>query len=344
MYELTPVQAQNIVDRMMKDIPYNINIMDHTGRIIGSGNKERIGTLHHGAVEAIRQKKGVDITKDERFVKKGINLPIELNGRIVGVVGISGEVVETRPFGNLLRSAVILLIEQSMALERENLKNALKQEFFQVITDPETAYTKELAEQASVYGIQLAKPSRIIYMEAPDEMAEEPVADLASFKPSGHSLCLVIQEDGPVEALLERIADLYPEAFMTVSHRNETVAAGYSQARAAMRVLKGVFFQRKRLAYAECEFIADMAKLQKQKNDPKAERLAHLLEKNEELIRTLQVYLQCNLNANETASRLIIHRNTLNYRLSRIHKTTGKDPKNLLELVELLFMLVYRAK
>jgi carbohydrate diacid regulator len=41
MYELTHNQVQNIVDRMMKDIPYNINIMDHTGMIIGSGNKQR---------------------------------------------------------------------------------------------------------------------------------------------------------------------------------------------------------------------------------------------------------------------------------------------------------------
>ena len=39
----------------------------------------------------------MEINKDEELVKKGINLPIELNGSIVGVVGISGEVKETRP-------------------------------------------------------------------------------------------------------------------------------------------------------------------------------------------------------------------------------------------------------
>lgn len=126
MYELTHHQAQKIVDKMMKDIPYNINIMDKTGIIIGSGNKERIGTLHHGAVAAIKQKRIVEIQKDAAFVKKGINLPIELNGFIVGVVGISGEVEDTRPFGNLVKSTVILLIEQSVALEKENLKKNRK--------------------------------------------------------------------------------------------------------------------------------------------------------------------------------------------------------------------------
>lgn len=342
MYELTHNQAQNIVDKMMKDIPYNINIMDQTGIIIGSGNKERIGTLHHGAVEAIKQKKIVEIKKDEEFVKKGINLPIELNGMIVGVVGISGEVKETRPFGNLVKSTVILLIEHSIALERENLKNNLKLQFFNLVADPDTTYTKELTDQALTYGIQLTKPSQIIYVEFPIEIAEDNINDSPSFKISNHSLCIVVQEADKIEALQEQIRSQYPDAFISISKMNDTISDGLSQAKSAMRVLKGVFFDEKAISYLRCEFIADMSKLQK--NDTKVERMSLLLEKNDELIKTLQVYLTCNLNANETANRLIIHRNTLNYRLSKIQKITGKDPKNILELVELMFMLINRIK
>lgn len=342
MYRLTHNQAQNIVDRMMKDIPYNINIMDQTGIIIGSGNKERIGTLHYGAVEAIKQKKIVEINKDEEFVKKGINLPIELNGIIVGVVGISGEVKETRPFGNLLKSAVILLIDQSIALERENLKNNLKQKFFDLIIDSDTTYTKELTDQALTFGIQLTKPSQIIYVELPNKIAEDIIENFPSFRISNHSHCIIVQEADKIEALQELIRNQHPDAFISISKRNDTISDGFLQAKSALRVLKGVFFNEKTISYLKCEFIADMSKLQK--NNAKAERLAHSLEQNDELIKTLQVYLNCNLNANETANRLIIHRNTLNYRLSKIYKMTGKDPKNILELVELIFMLIIRIK
>jgi carbohydrate diacid regulator len=342
MYKLQHKQAQNIVNKMMRDIPYNINIMDNTGVIIGSGNKERIGTLHHGAVAAIKQKKIVEIKRDEEFVKKGINLPIELNNIIVGVVGISGEVEETRPFGNLVKSAVILLIEQSIAMEKENLKKKLKQELFNFITDPDVVYTKELADQALAYGIRLDKPSQILYVEFPSEIDEGAIKNIPSFKPSFHSLCLIVQETNKVEALQKNIQSQYPDAFISISKMNNKISTGFLQAKSAMRVLKGVFLKEKVISYDRCEFIADISELHR--NDTKAERLVYLLEKNEELIETLQVYLSCNLNANETANQLIIHRNTLNYRLNRIFKITGKDPKNILELVELIFMLINREK
>ncbi|MEH7502010.1 sugar diacid recognition domain-containing protein [Neobacillus drentensis] len=342
MYYLTHIQAQNIVNKMMKDIPYNINIMDKTGVIIGSGNKERIGTLHHGAMAAIKQKKIVEIKKDEEFVKKGINLPIELNGAIVGVVGISGEVQETRPFANLVKSAVILLIEQSVSLETENLEKNLKQEFFNLITDPDTTYTKELTEQALAYGIKVNKPSQIVYVGFPYKIDKDFIKNYPSFKSSNHSYCIVVQEADKIEAIKEQIENQYSDAFISISKMNEKISDSFLQAKSAMRVLKGVFFNEKVMSYAKCEFIADMSELQK--NDLKAERLVHLLGKNDELIKTLQVYLSCNLNANETSSRLIIHRNTLNYRLNRIFKITGKDPKNILELVELIFMLINLVK
>lgn len=49
--------AQNIVNKMMEVIPYNVNIMNHKGVIIGSGDSNRIGMIHNGALEALRVKR-----------------------------------------------------------------------------------------------------------------------------------------------------------------------------------------------------------------------------------------------------------------------------------------------
>ena len=49
MLKLDKIQANKIVEKLMADIPYNINIMDERGKIIASGDSARIGERHRGA-------------------------------------------------------------------------------------------------------------------------------------------------------------------------------------------------------------------------------------------------------------------------------------------------------
>lgn len=70
LFQLSEKQAQEIVDKMMMDIPYNINIMNDQGIIIGSGHKARVGTVHQGAVEALSTGHRVEVMEDGRYEKK----------------------------------------------------------------------------------------------------------------------------------------------------------------------------------------------------------------------------------------------------------------------------------
>src|SRR5690625_6252370 len=83
MAVLTKEIAQDIVDQTMNILSYNINVMDRSGVIIGSGDQSRIGEMHEGAMNAIVQKRRVDIAVDQMKnlagTKPGINLPIILD-------------------------------------------------------------------------------------------------------------------------------------------------------------------------------------------------------------------------------------------------------------------------
>ncbi len=48
---------------------------------------------------------------------------------------------------------------------------------------------------------------------------------------------------------------------------------------------------------------------------------------DEELCRTLETFLEQDLNVSETARRMFIHRNTLIYRLDRLKQETGLDAR-----------------
>ena len=54
----------------------------------------------------------------------------------------------------------------------------------------------------------------------------------------------------------------------------------------------------------------------------------HACEHNSDLARTLKVYFTTNANASETADRLLLHRNSVPYRLERIGELTGLNLKD----------------
>ncbi|MGI6605368.1 MAG: PucR family transcriptional regulator [bacterium] len=59
-----------------------------------------------------------------------------------------------------------------------------------------------------------------------------------------------------------------------------------------------------------------------------------------DLIRTLEQFLSDNLNVSQAAKHLFLHRNTLLYRLAKIRRLTGLDPRNFDEAMQLKLALM----
>jgi len=62
-------------------------------------------------------------------VKPGVNLPSTFGGKIVGVVGISGEPEEIRSGGELVRVTVELMLEQLVLKEQLSLEIRARESF-----------------------------------------------------------------------------------------------------------------------------------------------------------------------------------------------------------------------
>jgi carbohydrate diacid regulator len=114
---LTAALAHDIVQRTMKIIPYNVNVMDAHGAILASGDTGRIGELHAGALLALAKKLTVEI--DEAAAKRlhgaqpGINLPLMVDGQVCGAIGLSGPPDQVRQFGELVRLTAEMILEQA---------------------------------------------------------------------------------------------------------------------------------------------------------------------------------------------------------------------------------------
>jgi DNA-binding PucR family transcriptional regulator len=57
------------------------------------------------------------------------------------------------------------------------------------------------------------------------------------------------------------------------------------------------------------------------------------------LTATLQAYADCDLNVARAAALLVVHPNTVHYRLGRVEGVTGRDPRRLSDLLELLLAI-----
>ena len=110
--------SDEIIEMVSRFLPERtINIMDTSGTIVSSTEKERIGTFHKGAEIAAATGEIVNITdetvKNYPGSKKGCNVPLVVNGTIIGVIGIFGNPEEVKT----IASFVELYVEKYYQLE-----------------------------------------------------------------------------------------------------------------------------------------------------------------------------------------------------------------------------------
>src|SRR3954447_25270580 len=152
---INKVLAQEIANKVMQVIPYNVNIMDDIGRIIGSGDPGRIDNYHQGAQLAIEQESIVSIYHSEGGTKPGVNIPIHFRNRIIGVIGISGDPDIVSPFAELVRVTADLLINQEFLFRERRIQEQMKEEFlFQWVFRCE-AYDAAILSSGEALGINL---------------------------------------------------------------------------------------------------------------------------------------------------------------------------------------------
>ena len=118
MFELDHDLAQDIVDRAMAILPCNVNVMDSQGLILGSGEPERINTRHEGAQLVLANGRVVELDVDAakclKGVQPGVNLPLMLDGRLIGVLGLTGEPQQLRTYGELVRMTAEMLLRNAI--------------------------------------------------------------------------------------------------------------------------------------------------------------------------------------------------------------------------------------
>lgn len=347
---ITKELAQKIVDRMIDIINYNVNIMDKDAIIIASGDKDRIGTLHKGAKEALGEKECIEVYKNKDGTKKGVNIPITFNNRNIGVIGITGDPKVVRPFGELAKVTAELLIQQEYSIEKYIIKNKLKEEFLYEWLHRKEVYDNEFIDRGLEFNIEILNEGYIMIIDHEKKYNSKirKILDL-HMKDEGQAiilnenrLCLIIKNDiSKMNIFIKDLIKAYEENIdrIVYAKRDDILSTTFFNIIGTINIINRLNLERKIIKDKEINFYS---KLEKTINKVDGEFIINKIKTGgDELLETFLIYMQNNNEKSKTATKLHIHRNTLTYRLSKIKDLTDLDFDNNMDLYRLINTYFY---
>ncbi len=190
--------ATQIVEEISKLVKQNINLMDETGHIIASRDKSRIGDFHYGAYKIISENlEEYYIDEDDlsKGIKKGINLPLELDGGIVGVIGMTGGYEEVITSGKLLKKMTEILLMESRANYRQLMNKRVRNAFYEEWLINGGYKNADLEDRGMALGIDINKPRRVFIAS---------IDELDNLKDSQQGQSQIAKFENDVDAFLKR--------------------------------------------------------------------------------------------------------------------------------------------
>jgi len=356
--------AREIVNELSKLTSLNINIMDETGHIISSADRERIGTFHEGAYKIIAEELDELVITEKDKLKgalPGLNYPIIMQERIVGVLGITGKYAKIVESARIIKRMTELYLQNAYNIEQRQFgKNVRNRYLDEWINGDVKNITAEFIERGRALGFDITIPRRFLYCSVYSptsdsgikimhriESAEESITQYIEtldrsniyFK-SGASLVLAISEytDDGVSRIARQLISMVEARYALKAAIGIDAAVedftnakkGYLCARAAnhacMRTHKwDMRFYHELTMELLNDDVSDATKLE----------FIHSLFRGydhkqiTDAIILLENYYETDGSVKLTAERLYLHKNTLQYQLKKIAEHTGYDPRSI---------------
>jgi carbohydrate diacid regulator len=367
--------AQKIVENTVHVLGRNINIMNHQGIIIGSGDLNRIDTFHEIAYEVIRTEAPFIIKREEidkfKGVKEGINLPIIFHDSIIGVVGITGRIEEVSGYGQIVKNMVELILEQEFLRQEIELNNRALENFYQQLITNNILDRESLKDRIKLFKIN-PNLDRVVFLISFKSFDNQLVTNAINklnnlscinnediFLMWGDNLVLIkalnfkgteLQNNQILN--LAKTLEFQIKKFISapiigigrIVHDLSKLHLSYEEAKFSLEIGNKVYRAKdkeKRIFYINnlgCDYILPFI------DYSHAEYYLHnLFDRDIERVFSetdigdiIESLVDNNLNISKAAEELYIHRNTLLYRIKKIEKDTGLNIKNSKDLFTLL--------
>lgn len=359
--------AQEIADEMKQAIHRNINIMDQDGRIFASTDPSRKGHLHTGALRVIREglpALTIDQDDPEAGVQAGVNLPICLRGKCVGVIGISGAPQEVSIFGDIIKRMTELMVEDIRLQEQEGLVDRARSQFVENWLFAQQPDWPELELRGQLLDLDIQAPYTLALLRMKDTDASATLNELRSsrmldlirlsLRKQPKHYCAVIRNQVMIllygsdrAASLELVRRIFRDledryqlrvrgGISSLSRSAADIRRCYLEAQTAVQAAERSDGQRI-VSYNEATFELAVQSIPRGIcRDLGTVVFSGCTEQErEQFSQLIRLYYQQDGSINRCAEALYVHRNTVQYRMQQLKDKSGYDlrrPKEALLL------------
>lgn len=352
--------AQSIVEEVKTAIGRDINIMDETGHILASTNPARRGQLHPGAERILRDAlPSLTIGEDrpETGMQAGINLPVQVQGEVVGVIGITGPPDEVAGFGSVIKLLTEILVERVRKNRQAVLLEQARGLFIESWLFSRQGDWADLEVRGRLLGFDLTSPYTVVILRLPKPAPEGTVEDLREMRSTlitriirnrlgsdRRHECTVIQDK--ILILLCALARTEARALAQQICRDvedycgTKVQGGISSASRSPADIRRCYMEAQTASTAAAQsarslllFYDEMSlEFIVQSIPQDLRRKLRILvfsscteQEQEAFSQLIRLYFQENGDMRRCAERLFIHRNTVQYRVEALLRKTGCD-------------------
>ena len=348
--------ARQIVDSVKDVCGYDINFINPAGIIRTSTDDSRIGTYHEIGHTAAKTGQVIEVYPGEQYrgTQPGVNIPLSHEGDILCVIGITGNPEEVRRFAWLaVRITQLILKEQTLEYSLKSMQD--KRDYVvRALTSREAVnsrYLEECMEQLSLV-LESRMCAARICLEAKvslanvslidrkiKEMVERAGIRLYRFRyPSEYIFLFGESQSTPVTVSLKNLAqECFPLLSVGIGSLQDVSALLDSYIDAGIAEKAARQKSSRFAGYAELDLEILLSG-----NDPaRSSRFRNrvLSELSEEDRELLKVYFSSESSLVRAADELHMHKNTLQYRLNRIFRLCGYNPRSFRDAAVLYLAL-----
>lgn len=342
---LTKEIANEIVKETSLRLHRNVNMMDIDGMIIAAQDTSRVGLIHEGALEVLRSGKTLIIhtaqDKNWEGAQPGVNLPIIFQEETIGVIGVTGDPNEMEDIGELVKMTTELMVKQEFIASQLEWKQRTKDMIIEELLKQDPSYNN-INRGLGLLHFEFQPPFLTIIIQITERTVsnQKLIQKVEGIIGKNNGIVSFINVNRillTICGLHETVANykvdsiyyamkkeniLFKMSYSTPFYELEKFNQSYFDCELALKISED---GEELVSFARTEVKSLIYQLDGALSKRFSERI--LKDNDEVRSQTLKAFFVNDLNIQKAAEYLYVHRNTLIYRLNKISKETGYDPR-----------------